>query len=71
LVIRKAAPGKSIRLDWPTGATIVSISFCSKGSARCQVAVQHMKLKSAKEAARQKAYWRDQLGRLKALLEGS
>ena len=72
LVIRKATPGKSMRLTWIDGATHLSVNFQDKGSAgsaKCQVVVQHTKLKNARDAARQKAYWQDQLGRLKALLE--
>jgi hypothetical protein len=43
--------------------------FYAKGKAKIQVAVEHSRLPSAKEAARMKAYWSASLARLKALLE--
>ena len=69
--VRKSTPGKSVRLTWVDGETHLNVNFWNKGRAKCQVVVQHTKLKNAKAAERQKDFWRDQLGRLKTLLEAA
>lgn len=70
IVIRKAAPGKSMRITWTDGETSVEVNFYPKGEAKTQVAVQHSKLKDVKAAARMKTYWASALDRLKEMLEG-
>ena len=67
--IRKATPNKSIRIIWVDGQTRVDVNFYPKGNDKSQVALNHGKLKNAKEAAAKKAYWAEQLERLKNQLE--
>jgi hypothetical protein len=69
-VIRKATPGKSMRITWVDGKTSVDAGFYAKGDGKSQISVQHGQLESAREAARLKTYWSAQLGKLKELLEG-
>jgi len=68
VTIRKATPYKSMRVTWSDGKTILAIGFYEKPGGKSQVAVQHGRLKDAKEAERVKAYWRKALGRLQAAL---
>lgn len=67
-VIRKQTRDKSMRITWPDG-TGVEVNFYSKGPGKSQVAVQHGKLKSARDVSRVKKYWGTALERLKAVLE--
>lgn len=69
ITIRKAAANKSMRITWSDGTSSVSVNFYAKGDGRSQVAVQHGKLSSAKQAAAKKKYWADRLNRLKEMLE--
>jgi len=71
VTIRKATPGKSMRVTWSDGKTILAIGFYETKGGNSQVAVQHGKLKSAKEADRMKAFWAKALSRLKAQLEAN
>jgi hypothetical protein len=68
--VRKATPPKSLRLDWSGGAEVVSVNIYPKGAGKCQVVVQHGKLKSAAAARRAKAFWSKALDRLKGVLQG-
>lgn len=67
LDIRKETRDKSMRVSWPDG-TNVEINFYSKGPRKSQVALQHNKLKSARDVARIKKFWGSALERLKAQL---
>lgn len=69
LTIRRAAPAKSLRITWGEGPSSVSVGFYPKGPAKCQVAVQHEKLSSAREVARLRRYWGERLDALQGLLE--
>lgn len=69
--LRTALPGRAVRFDWGDGTTRLVVGFAAKGKAATQVAVQHERLPDAKTAAETKAYWRERLDVLKALLEGS
>lgn len=69
-VIRKATPGKSMRITWVDGRSNVDAGFYAKGDGKSQISVQHGHLESATEAARFKTYWAAQLGKLKEMLEG-
>jgi uncharacterized protein YndB with AHSA1/START domain len=66
--IRKATPEKSLRFTWVDDATQVVADFYSQGKSKCQVAVQHSKLPSAKAAAEMKDYWAAQLESLQVFL---
>jgi len=67
--VRRAADGKSMRITWKMGESSVDVGFYAKGGDKSMVAVEHSKLPDATTATRQKHYWGDALGRLKALLE--
>ncbi len=69
LIINKATPKKSLRANWDGGRSRVDILFYGRGAAKSRVAADHSKLASAKEAARMKAYWAQNLDRLKGFLE--
>ena len=69
IVIRKATPGKSMRITWADGQTSVDVNFYPKGGNTTQVTVQHSKLADAKQAERMKAYWAERLERLQGMLE--
>ena len=45
------------------------MNFYAKGNDKSQVALNHRKLKSAKEASAKKAYWAEHLEQLKKMLE--
>jgi uncharacterized protein YndB with AHSA1/START domain len=66
---RTAARPKSVRFDWGDGRTRVHVTFLPKGDNRGTVALQHVRLADAAEAARMKAMWRDRIATLKAVLE--
>jgi uncharacterized protein YndB with AHSA1/START domain len=66
---RTSQAGRSARFDWGDGASRVNVTFAALGDAKSQVAVEHDHLPDARAAAERKAYWRERLGALKALLE--
>jgi hypothetical protein len=66
---RKLLPHRSARFDWEDGATRLVVGFDDKGPAKSQVALSHERVPDAEVAAELKAYWRERLGVLKALLE--
>lgn len=61
---------RSVRFEWEDGASRMAASFTAIGNAKSQVAVQHTRLPDATRAAVMKAFWRDRVAALKALLEG-
>lgn len=67
--IRKATPGKSMRITWVDKKTNVDVGFFPKGKAKAQVAVQHDKLADAKAVARMKNFWGKALANLQEILE--
>ena len=62
-------PDRSVRFDWERRIERVVASFAAIGDAKSQVAVQHERLPDAKAAAEMKAFWRERVAALKALLE--
>lgn len=69
LTVRKATPGKSLRITWSDGSGL-DVNLYAKGESRSQVSLQHSKLPDAATAARMKAFWGVALDRLKAFVEG-
>lgn len=67
LTVRTATPNKSMRVTWPDG-TSVEWYFAPRGEAKCQVAVQHVKLPDRAAMDRMKAYWGERLDELGHLL---
>jgi hypothetical protein len=60
---------KSLRAAWDGGKSRLSVNFYPKGSEKTQVAVDHMKLTTAKESAAMKSYWFEALNRLQEFVE--
>jgi uncharacterized protein YndB with AHSA1/START domain len=67
LTIRKATPGKSVRMTWDDDSS-VEVWLTSK-AGKTSTALTHTKLTDKQDADRRKAYWNDKLGKLKELLE--
>jgi len=65
---RASQPGRPARFD-RDDATRIQVDFTAKGEAKSQAAVQHERLPDAQAAEEAKAYWRERLAALKALLE--
>jgi len=66
--VRTATSNRSMRITWIDGKTHVDVGFFEKGTGKSQVAVEHSKLASAKQAEKMKTYWAKQLDKLQALL---
>jgi uncharacterized protein DUF4287 len=66
---RTVLPHRSARFDWEGGPTRLVVGFAEKGPAKAQVALAHERVPDAEVASELKAYWRERLGVLKALLE--
>ena len=66
--VRTATSNRSMRITWIDGITHVDVGFFEKGTRKSQVAVEHSKLASAKQAEKMKTYWAKQLDKLQALL---
>ena len=66
---RTLLPHRSARFDWEDGATRLVVGFADKGAGKAQVALSHERVPDAEVAAELKAYWRERLTALKALLE--
>ena len=66
--VRKATPGKSIRMTWEDG-TSVEVWFVSKGASKSVAQVAHRKLASKQDVEERKAYWRERFRALEAILK--
>jgi hypothetical protein len=66
---RTATAPKSARYDWGDGSTRVIVGFEAKGESKSVIAVMHERLPESESAATMKAFWRERLSGLKALLE--
>jgi uncharacterized protein YndB with AHSA1/START domain len=66
---RSSTPGRAARFDWGDGATRISVGFTAQGEGKSQVSVEHERLPDSQVAEETKAYWRERLAALKALLE--
>ncbi|MGC4879941.1 hypothetical protein ACLQ26_27195 [Micromonospora sp. DT43] len=67
--VRTATAPRSFRADWAGGPTRVVAGFDAVGESKARVSILHEKLVGAEQAVELKAYWRDRLAALKALLE--
>jgi hypothetical protein len=70
LSVRTTSRPKSARFDWGDDGTRVVVAFIAKGDAKSAAALAHERLPDARAAERMKAFWRDGVAALKALLEG-
>ncbi len=69
IIIRKSTENKSARITWSDYTTSLNVDFYSKGEAKSQIVVQHMKITDPKMANQMKEYWNSALLKLKAFLE--
>ena len=67
VTIRKATPGKSVRMTWDD-ETSVEVWLTAK-TGKTSTAVTHTKLTDKADVDRRKAYWSERLEALKSLLE--
>lgn len=66
---RTATRPKSARFDWADGDTRVNVTFLARDRARSTIALEHRRLRDARQADAMKNYWRQRLGALKDVLE--
>ena len=66
---RTATPHRTARFDWGEGSTRVIFGFETKSDAKSVIALSHERLPDSETAATMKAFWRERLSGLKALLE--
>jgi len=66
--IRKATKDRSIRITWLKDDTTVETIFYPKSREKCQVSVQHNRLRSAMAADNVKAFWKRRLEALNKTL---
>jgi hypothetical protein len=66
---RTATKPRSARFDWGGDGTRVHVSFAAKGEAKSTAALSHERLRDGAEAERMKAFWRERVAGLKAVLE--
>jgi hypothetical protein len=69
LVVTTARPGKSLRGTWESDGRL-DVLLTAKGDAKSSAAIQLRRLPDAAAVERAKAYWRERLAALAALLEG-
>ncbi len=70
LTVRRATPGRSMRITWGDGTSSVDVNFYARGPEKSQVVVDHKRLADADEVARMKAFWSEALDALKKIVEG-
>jgi hypothetical protein len=69
ITIRKATPGKSMRITWSDTRTRVDVDFYDRGMSKCQVSVRHSRLSSPAHAEKMKKFWAATLISLADFLE--
>ena len=69
IAIRKATPHRSLRITWEADGTALEVNLTSKGTARCQVVVQHSRLADRDAVEGMRAFWRGRMDTLRELLE--
>lgn len=70
LRLRKAAPHRSARYDWEDGTTRVNVGFVERGATKSTIGISHERLPDADTAEAMRAWWREHVTALPALLEG-
>jgi len=69
MVITKATPRRTLRVQWAGGPSRIDVTFTSKGRSKSTVVVTHANLSTAVQAERMKKYWGEALRRLEGYLE--
>jgi hypothetical protein len=66
---RRSKADRLLHFDWDDGPSRVAVRLSVMGEAKTRVAIVHEGLADARSADQRKAYWRERLTALKALLE--
>ena len=66
--MRRSTPNRTARFEWNDGTRVV-VAVVPLKSGKTQLTVEHERIAGAGAAARAKAFWRRQVGALKAHLE--
>ena len=69
LTVRRATPGKSLRITWGENGSTVDVNLYARGNNKTQVVVDHRRLAGAEAVREMKAFWTAALDRLKEKLE--
>jgi uncharacterized protein YndB with AHSA1/START domain len=69
LEVTTAHPDRSLRARWEDSPTRIAVEFTGKGEAKSVAALSHHRLPDPETGERMKAYWRERMDALKALLE--
>jgi hypothetical protein len=69
LEISSGQPNKTLRGAWDGNSSRVEIRFYPKGGDKTQVVVDHMKMKTSKQAVAMKSFWSEKLDRLRQRVE--
>ncbi|MGD9488658.1 MAG: SRPBCC domain-containing protein [Calditrichaceae bacterium] len=67
--IRTANPYSTLRFQWIDRKSIVSVNLYPRKNGKCQVVVQHSKLRNSDEAKKMKDFWSERLEDLKKLTQ--
>jgi hypothetical protein len=67
--VRKATEPKSLRITWGDGSDL-QVNFYPKGDEKSVVQVDQRRLPDAAAVERMRAYWRERLDRMRAVVEG-
>lgn len=68
LRVTTANRNKTLRIKWPDGSN-VAVYFLTKGTARAQVSVQHMRLNNKEGQTRMKEFWTERFQNLGRALQ--
>ncbi len=68
LEVSSASPNKTLRGAWDGNTSRIEIRFYPKAAGKTQVVVDHMKMASSKKAVAMKAFWSENLERLRERL---
>ena len=66
----KHNPGKNLRFDFGKDE-LITVNLLAKGPAKCQVGLNHSKINDERALEEKKAFWRESLSDLAALVEKS
>jgi len=65
---RTSQPNRSARFDVPATGTRLEVNFTAKGESKASAALQHVKLPTEDDIETWRAFWKERLNRLAAVL---
>lgn len=68
LRLRTSQPARSARFDVVADGTWLQVTFLAKDTAKAAVQIQHERLPTADDVEARRAFWKERLGRLAALM---